>query len=128
MVAFYSNFLSRVTGKAARPKPAGSARALVAFSDAYIVDHFARFGYAVALEQLVFTTETVADFVNARDDVWHRPGTIVRLEIAGLLIVEDAQPHPLQPTRDILVVSLGRARVVMGVINRHGRSRFAETM
>ncbi len=60
--------------------------------------------------------------------MWHRPGSIVRLEEAGLLIVEDAQPHRLQPTRDIIVVSLGDARVVMGVINREDKTRFAKTM
>jgi hypothetical protein len=50
---------------------------------------------------VAFTTESVADFVEARNTVWHLPGTIVRQEIPGLLIVEDAQPRALQPMRDI---------------------------
>jgi hypothetical protein len=104
------------------------ARDLVIFPDGYIVEHFARLGYAVAYDQLAFTLEPVDDFVAARETLWHRPGTVATFETGGLLIVEDAQPRALQPTRDIVVVSLGDARVVMGVIDRRGRNRFAETM
>lgn len=81
-------------------------------------------------DQLVFTTEDVADFVVARETIWHRPGTVVSLDVTGLLVVEDAQPRADQPTCDIAVVSLGNARVVMGVINRAARipARYAATM
>lgn len=112
----------------ARAPRTGGVRALVTFSDSDIVDHFMLFGYSVSFDQLVFTIESVTDFMEARDTVWHRPGTVARFEHPGLLIVEDAQPHQLQPTRDIIVVSLGDAQVVMGVINREGRHRFADTM
>lgn len=126
-MGIYSNLMARLGGR--RPsRRVASARDLVIFPDAYIVDHIARLGYAVSYDQLAFTLEEVADFVAARDTVWHRPGTVKTLEMAGLLVVEDAQPQALQPTRDIVVVSLGDARVVMGVIDREGRSRFAETM
>jgi hypothetical protein len=114
--------------KRTEKRPVGGARDLVIFSNVSIVEHFARLGYAVAYDQLAFTLEPVADFVLARETLWHRPGTLKALEIAGLLVIEDAQPSALQPTRDIVVVSLGDARVVMGVINRQGRNRFAETM
>lgn len=129
MVGIYSNFMSQLgVERRRKPKVDRGTRSLVIFTDSQIVEHFSSFGYAVNYDQLVFTLEPVAEFVTARETVWHRPGTIRTLEIAGLLIVEDAQPHPLQPTRDIVVVSLGDARVVMGVINRQGRNRFAETM
>ncbi|QUS42344.1 hypothetical protein RPMA_09700 [Tardiphaga alba] len=98
------------------------------FPDSYIVDHFARLGYAVDCDQLAFTLETVDDFIEARDQRWHRPGHIARRDHSGLLVIEDAQPQALQPTRDIVVVSLGDARVVMGVLDRAGRNRFAHTM
>ncbi|MET0219814.1 MAG: hypothetical protein ABW213_04070 [Tardiphaga sp.] len=128
-VGIYSNLMSQLgVGKRKEKRAVAGARDLVIFSDAYIVEHFARLGYAVAYDQLAFTLEPVADFVTARETLWHRPGNIRTLEIAGLLIVEDAQPRALQPTRDIVVVSLGDARVVMGVINRQGRNRYAETM
>jgi hypothetical protein len=124
-----SSLISKIgAGLTSRKAAKSAARSLVMFSDSYIVDHFMSFGYAVSYGQLAFTTESVADFVEARDTVWHLPGAIVRLEIAGLLIVEDAQPRALQPKRDIVVVSLGAARVVMGAINREGHTRFAKTM
>ena len=119
-----------VPGEIGRPlqQAAGSVRDLVIFSDANIVDHFARLGYAVTCDQLAFTLEAVEDYVEAREHKWHRPGNVAIYETGGLLKIEDAQPQVLQPTRDIVVVSLGQARVVMGVINRSGRLRFAETM
>ncbi len=107
---------------------ASSARDLVIFSDSSIVDHFTKLGYAVTFDQLVFTIERVEDFIEAREQAWHRPGHIAVHDPGGLLVIEDAQPRVRQPTRDIVVVSLGDARVVMGVINRHGGNRYAETM
>jgi hypothetical protein len=109
-----------------------SARFRIEYSDTVIVDHFQRLGYAVTYDQLAFTTESVADFVLARLTSWHRPGHLVALEESGLLIVEGAQPHPRQRSRDVVVVSLGCARVVMGALNppdrKIGVSRYAETM
>lgn len=105
-----------------------SVRDLVIFSDANIVDHFARLGYAVSCDQLAFTLESVEDYADAREHKWHRPGYVKTYEPGGMLLIEDAQPRVMQPTRDIVVVSLGSARVVMGVIEREVRNRFAETM
>jgi hypothetical protein len=127
-MGLYSNLMSRVSGMTRRKPSVGGARDLVIFSDAYIVDHFARLGYAVNCDQLAFTLESVEDYATAREHKWHKPGHIANHEPGGVLVIEDAQPHQLQPTRDIAVVSLGDARVVMGVINREGRNRFAETM
>lgn len=112
----------------AAPGHRKTVRDLVIFSDANIVDHFARLGYAVTCDQLSFTLETVEDYAEAREHKWHRPGHVKIYEPGGLLLLEDAQPRALQPTRDVVVVSLGSARVVMGVIEREGRQRFAETM
>lgn len=128
-MGIYSNFMSQLGIERRRKlKVDRGVRSLVIFTDSQIVEHFSSFGYAVNYDQLVFTLEPVAEFATARETLWHRPGNIRTLEIAGLLIVEDAQPRPTQPTRDVVVVSLGDARVVMGVINRQGRNRFAETM
>lgn len=127
-MSFYSGLLSAVGLGRQRNVRRGGTRSLVPFSDAYVRDHFLTFGYAVVFDQLVFTTESVADYLEARENSWHRPGEIVRLELPGLLIVEKAQPSARQPTRDIVVVSLGDARVVMGVINRKDRIRFAKSM
>jgi hypothetical protein len=85
-------------------------------SDADLVEHFRRLGFDVRIEELVFTTETVEDFVLARDQIWHRGGDVVRYEAQGILILSQAQPKIKQPMRDIAVVSLYSARVVMGVL------------
>ena len=110
------------------PEP---ARARIHYSDAEIVSHFRRLGYDVAYDELAFTTEAIADFAEARLSSWHTAGRLATEE-GGLLIVERAQPHPRQRTRDIVVVSLGGARVVMGALNPPDRSiglpRYAKTM
>ncbi len=94
-------------------KPPNTVRARIKLSDNEIVAHLARFGYRVEINQLVFTTESVDDFREARKQ-WYRAGRASQNE-GGLLIVEDAQPRPYQKTRDVAVVSLSNARVVMGV-------------
>lgn len=91
-------------------------RSRIAMSDSDIVQHFKRLGFVTSIQELCFTAETVEDFVSARLQCWHRPGEIERYEESGLLIVAQAQPRPNQPTRDIAVVSLGHARVVLGVV------------
>src|SRR4051812_43907511 len=114
-----------------RPPATDCARARIHYSDAEIADHFRRLGYDVAYDELAFTTEAVTEFAEARLKSWHGPGHLATHE-GGLLIVERAQPHPRQRTRDIVVVSLGGARVVMGALNAPDRSigvaRFAKTM
>jgi hypothetical protein len=85
-------------------------------SDAEIVEHFARLGFEVAIDELVFTSETVEDFVTAREHLWHHGGDVERYEAQGVLILSKAQPELRQPARDIAVVSLFYARVVMGVL------------
>jgi hypothetical protein len=85
-------------------------------SDADIIEHFARLGFEVTIDELVFTSETVEDFMMARERLWHRGGEIERYEPQGLLIVSRAQPKIRQPSRDVVVVSLFHARVVLGVL------------
>jgi hypothetical protein len=86
-------------------------------SDAEITARFERFGYHVLIDQIAFTTESVEDFYRAREDFWTRGGRVKLYEPPGLLIIEKAQPKPNQPTRDIIVLSLGYARAVMGVLS-----------
>ncbi len=86
-------------------------------TDGQIVDHFRRFGYKVKIDQIAFTIESIADFVEARDRFWSKIGTIRLYDPPGLLLVENAKPREMQPIRDVLVVSLGTARAVMGVLN-----------
>jgi len=132
MANIYARLMGQlgVKGRYVKGDGAAGPRGLVGFSNSFIVEHFERLGYAVDYDQLVFTTESVADFVAARETLWHKPGTVTELDIAGILVVEDAQPRPDQPTRDIAVVSLGDARVVMGVTDRSPRIpiRYASTM
>lgn len=90
------------------------ARDRLAMTDAEIVAHFARFGYRVSIGQIAFTSEPVEDFREARARKWFRAGAL-RVNEPGLLVVEEAQPRPGQRTRDIVVVSLGATRCVMGV-------------
>jgi hypothetical protein len=108
------------------------ARERIKLSNSEIVDRFKRFGYLVSYGHLAFTTETVNDFVEARKAAWYEPGEITTLEDQGILIVEHAQPNLGQPTRDIIVVSLGSARAIMGVLNPPDTSigvpRYTETM
>ena len=101
-------------------------------SDADIVDHFRRLGFVVTMNDLAFTTEGVEDFYAARQTYWHRVGKVQRHDEHGLLIVQKAQPKANQPTRDIVVVSLGYARVVLGVLpgtaSHPELPRYAKTM
>ncbi len=60
---------------------ASELRSRVKMSDANIVEHFARLGFDVAIEELVFTSETVEDFVIARERGWHRGGNVERYEL-----------------------------------------------
>jgi hypothetical protein len=89
------------------------ARARVPMSDDDIVAHFARFGYRVTISQIAFTGETVDNFRDARTTVWWKAGKLRQNE-PGLLRIEEAQPRPDQRTRDIIVVSFGGSRAVMG--------------
>jgi hypothetical protein len=90
------------------------ARERLQMSDAEIVGHIARYGYRVGVSQIAFTSELVDDFREARAKLWYRAG-VYRINEPGLLVIEDAQPRPGQRTRDIVVISLGPTRIVMGV-------------
>jgi hypothetical protein len=118
--------------KQGRMHPEDAARCRIPYSDAEIVDHLRRLGYRVTYSELAFTTEAVADFAEARLTGWHRPGNLVSQEGSGLLIVERAQPNPRQRSRDVVVVSLGCARVIMGALSPPdcsiGVARYARTM
>jgi hypothetical protein len=99
------------------------ARARLAMSDTEVVERFARFGYRVSINHIAFTTEQVDDFRQARLG-WVRAGRM-RIDEPGLLIIEQAQPKHGQPTRDIVVVSLGASRAVMGIEMAPGAPPFA---
>src|SRR4051794_9890782 len=81
-------------------------RSRVKMSDSDIIEHFARLGFDVTIDELVFTSETVEDFMMARERLWHRGGEVERYEAPGVLVVSGAQPEVRQPSRDIVVVSL----------------------
>ena len=85
-------------------------------SDSEITASFERLGYKVNIGQIAFTTESVEDFYKARENYWTRAGKVKLYDPPGLLSIENAQPKPNQPTRDIIIISLGYARAVMGVI------------
>jgi hypothetical protein len=91
-----------------------NARALIALSDNEIVERFTRLGYRVSIEQIAFTGEVIENFREASEQIWWKSGAVRRDE-PGLLLIEDAQPQPTQRTRDIVVISFGGARAVMGV-------------
>lgn len=95
-------------------EPMNEARERLAMTDADIVAHFARLGYRVSMAQIAFTSEPVEDFREARARKWFRAGDL-RINEPGLLVIEEAQPRQGQRTRDIVVVSLGATRCVMGV-------------
>jgi len=112
------------------------ARGRIPMSDDDIVAHFARFGYRVNIKQIAFTGETVQDFREARLGKWWKAGKL-RQDEPGLLRIEDAQPRPDQRTRDVIVVSFGSSRAVMGIEIRPGApplksgdatNRYAPTM
>jgi hypothetical protein len=62
------------------------------------------------------TVAVTDSVISAREKLWHRGGDVVRYEAQGILILSEAQPKIKQPIRDIAVVSLFYARVVMGVL------------
>lgn len=90
------------------------ARQRITMTDSDIVAHFARLGYRVLIQQIAFVGETVDDFREARSKKWYKAGK-VKLNEPGLFIVEECQPRPGQRTRDVVVVSFGSSRAVMGV-------------
>ena len=113
-----------------------NARDRIPMTDADIVAHFGRFGYRVSIDQIAFTGETVDDFREARTGKWWKAGKLRQNE-PGLVRIEEAQPRPDQRTRDIIVVSFGGARAVMGVEIKPGApplkpgdatNRYAPTM
>lgn len=95
------------------------ARERIPMSDEDIVAHFARFGYRVTIGQIAFTGETVQDFREARLGKWWKAGKL-RQDEPGLIRIEDAQPRPDQRTRDVIVVSFGSSRAIMGIEIRPG--------
>ncbi|HEY0234403.1 MAG TPA: hypothetical protein VGC86_05030 [Afipia sp.] len=92
-------------------------RQRIDMSDGQIVDHMHRLGYTVKIGQIGFTIESVADFMDAREKYWSKVGTVRIYEPPGLLVIENAKPREMQPIRDVVVVSLGYARAVIGVMN-----------
>lgn len=112
--------------------PQDQIRHRLKMPDADIIDHFRRLGFVVTMNDLAFTTESVEDFFVARQESWHRVGKIQRHDEHGLLIVQQAQPKANQPSRDIVVVSLGHARVILGVLpgaaSHRDLPRYAKTM
>ena len=91
-----------------------NARERLQMTDDDITSHFVRFGYRVSIDQVAFVGETVDDFREARRKKWFRAGSLRKNE-PGLLVIEDAQPRQGQRTRDVIVISLGPTRVVMGI-------------
>lgn len=91
-----------------------SLRVLVPMTDTEIETLFARRGYRVRIDDLVFTAETIDDFWFARYEAWDDPGTVVRHE-PGLLIVKDARPRKSSERRDVVVVGFVMVRVVLGI-------------
>jgi len=91
-----------------------SLRVLVPMTDREIETMFARLGYRVRIEDLVFTAETIDDFWFARYEAWDNPGAVARRE-PGLLIVKGAQPRKSSECRDVVVVGFVMVRVVLGI-------------
>jgi hypothetical protein len=89
-------------------------RVLVPMTDSEIEALFNRLGYPVAVDQLVFTAETIDDFWFARYEAWDDPGTVVRHE-QGLLVVTGARPRIASAPRDVVVIGFVMVRVVLGV-------------
>lgn len=87
-------------------------RQRIRMSDGEIEDRFSWYGYSLRVKDLCFTTETVEDFREARD-AWFKVGRTVEDE-PGLLVVKQAQPQPMRPERDVVVIDFGAARAVMG--------------
>ena len=99
-------------------------RVLVPMTDSEIETLFARLGYSVRIDDLVFTAETIDDFWFARYEAWDDPGTVVRHE-PGLLIVTSARPRGSSVPRDVVVVGFVMVRVVLGV-DREPNDLFAD--
>jgi hypothetical protein len=91
-----------------------SLRVLVPMTDTEIETLFARLGYRVHIDDLVFTAETIDDFWFARYEAWDDPGTVARHE-PGLLIVKEARPRMSSERRDVVVVGFVMVRVVLGI-------------
>jgi hypothetical protein len=89
-------------------------RVLVPMTDSEIETLFARLGYRVRIDDLVFTAETIDDFWFARYEAWDDAGAVVRHE-PGLLIVKDARPRNSSERRDVVVVGFVMVRVVLGI-------------
>jgi len=95
-------------------------RKRIGMSDGEIEDRFAWHGYSLRVKDLCFTTETVEDFREARD-AWFKAGRTLEDE-PGLLVIKQAQPRPMRPERDVVVIDFGGARAVMGSDCKHDDS------
>jgi hypothetical protein len=91
-----------------------SLRVLVPMTDSEIETLFLRLGYAVRMDELVFTAETIDDFWFARYEAWDDPGTVIRHE-PGLLIVTGARPRNASAPRDVVVVGFVMVRLALGI-------------
>jgi hypothetical protein len=59
---------------------------------------------------------------------WTTAGKLVTDE-PGLIDIRGAQPRPMRPSRDVVVVGLGHARLVMGAdVNDQTALRFAKEL
>jgi hypothetical protein len=84
VTGLYWKVVYKVLGLTQRkPRKARNARDLFIFSDSYIIEHFARLGYAVSHDQLVLMLETVEDYADAREHLWHRPGELAIHELGA---------------------------------------------
>ena len=77
---------------------------------------------------MAFTSETLEDYREARLKYWTTAGKLVTDE-PGLIVIRGAQPRPMRPSRDVVAVGLGRARIVMGAdVKDQTALRFAKEL
>lgn len=69
-------------------------------------------GIGLTVDDLVFVTDTISDFLAGRQ-VWSQPGRIVE-QTDELLVIDNVQPRKGTPRRTLVVADLGPARAVYG--------------
>ena len=83
----------------------------IKLSDEQIEAVFDEFPYGVDIDDVVFSGETIADYLKSRES-YNEKGRLTEQEVAGFpsIMIQEAQLFAGNQRRDIVVIDFGAAR------------------
>lgn len=87
-------------------------RSAISKTDEEIEAAFDELGYGLTIDNLSFTTDTLAEWLEARQR-WADPGRLVE-QSETHFVVERAQAVRGQPRRDVVMIDFGDGRAIYG--------------